>query len=75
MADGMGLECRQSTLVIFEQQSLLSELPEQFFDLSVLELKELLLTLVREGAESGQQAVQWLEDAGNIRRPKPVRVR
>lgn len=36
-ANGMRLQRRQSTLVIFEQQSLLSELPEQFFDLSVLE--------------------------------------
>ncbi len=43
-ADGISLHREESTLVIVEQQSLLSELLEQRFDLSILELNDLLLT-------------------------------
>ncbi len=65
----------QSTLVIVEQQSLLSELFQQCFDLSVLELDDLLLTLVHEAAEGSQQDVPWLEDERHVRRRKSVSVR
>jgi len=47
-ADGMRLH---------REQSLLSELFEQCFDLTVLELNDLLLTLVHEAVEGSQQGV------------------
>ena len=74
-ADGMRLHREQSTLVIVEQQSLHSELFKQCFDLSVLELNDLLLTLVHEAAEGSQQGVPWLEGAEHVRRRKSVSVR
>ncbi len=54
-ADGMSLHREQATLVVVEQQSLFSELLEQGFDLCVLEFDDLLLTLVHQAAETGQQ--------------------
>lgn len=61
-ADGMRLHSEQSTLVMVKQESLFSELLHQGFDLCVLELNDLLLTLVHEAAETGQHDVAWLED-------------
>ena len=58
---------------IVEQQSLLSDLLEQGFDLCVLEFDDLLLTLVHKAAEGRQQDVPWLEDGGHVRhRNRPV---
>jgi len=59
---------KQATLVIVEQQSPPAELLQQGLDLSVLELDDLLLTLVYEAADTGQQNVPWLEDGRHARR-------
>lgn len=67
-ADGVSLNGKQATLVVVEQQSLFSELLEQGFDLCVLELNNLLLTLVHQAAETGQQDVPGLEQRGHVRR-------
>ena len=64
----MSLHGEQSTLVIIEQQSLPAELFEQGFDPGVLELDDLLLMLVHETAEAGQQNTPWLEQDGHVRR-------
>ena len=56
-ADGVSLHREQATLVVVEQQSLFCELFEQGFDLCVLEFDDLLLTLVHQAAETGQQGV------------------
>ena len=66
--DGMSLHGKQATLVIVEQQSLLSELFQQGLDLGVLELNDLLLPLVHKAAEGRQQDVPWLEDGRHVRR-------
>ena len=74
-ADGMSLHGEQATLVVVEQQSLFSELFEQGLDLSVLELDDLLLTLVHKAAEGGQHDVPWLEQKRHVRRRKSASVR
>lgn len=56
------LHREQATLVIVEQLPLLSKLFEQDFDLSVLELSDLLLTLVHQAAVGSQQDVPWMEE-------------
>ena len=38
------------------------------FNLSVLKLNDLLLTLVHQTAEGSQQDVPWLEQEGHVRR-------
>ncbi|MDA1164421.1 MAG: hypothetical protein O3B13_15110 [Planctomycetota bacterium] len=48
-------------MVIVGQQSLSTELPQQGFDLGILELDDLLLTLVRKTTDRGQQNVAGLE--------------
>jgi len=55
-------------LVIVQQQSLLSQLLEQCFDLNVLELDDLLLTLVYQTAESSQQKLPQQKQDGHVRR-------
>ncbi len=67
-ADDMSLHRKESTLVIVEQQSLLSELFEQCFDLSVLELDDLLLPMVHEAAEAGEHQMPGLEQERHVRR-------
>ena len=74
MADGLSLHGRESPLVIVEQQSLLSEMIEQCFELSVLELNDLLLRLVDQAAEAGQQNVSGLDDERHVRRRKSTSV-
>ena len=64
----MSLYGKQSTLVIVEQQSLLSELLQQGFDLGVLELDDLLLTLVHKAAKGSQHDVPRLENRRHVRR-------
>ena len=66
-SDGMSLHGKHSTLVVVEQQSLLSELLQQGLDLSILKLNDLLLTLVHKAAEGRQQDVPGLEDKGHVR--------
>jgi hypothetical protein len=67
---GMSLHGEQSTLIVIEQQSLLSELLQQCFDLSVLEFDDLLLTLIHHATECSKQDVPWLEQEGHVRRRK-----
>lgn len=67
-SNGVSLHGKQATLVVVEQQSLLSELLQQGLDLGVLELDDLLLTLIHEATENSQQNVPWLEDKGHVRR-------
>ena len=66
--DGVSLRGEQPTLVVIREQPLPAELFEQCFDLSVLELDDLLLMLVHETAEAGQQNTPWLEQDGHVRR-------
>ena len=71
--DGMSLYGKQPTLVIVDQQSLLSELLQQGLDLGVLEFDDLLLPLVDETTEGSQQDVPWLEQKRHVwRRNRPV---
>jgi hypothetical protein len=58
----------QPTLVIVEQQSLFFELLQQSLDLSVLELNDLLLSLVRQAAEGSKHQMPWLEQKRHVRR-------
>ncbi|MEO1981107.1 MAG: hypothetical protein ABGZ24_11365, partial [Fuerstiella sp.] len=60
-ANGMSLHCEESTLIVIQQQSLLSELLEQSLDLCVLELDDLLLPLIDHGAEGSEQDMPGLE--------------
>ena len=55
--DSVSLYGKHSPLVVVEQQALLSEWLEQGVNLCVLEFDDLLLALVREAAETGQQEV------------------
>ena len=66
--DGMSLYGKPATLVIVEQQSLLSELLQQGLDLGVLELNDLLLPLVHKAAEGSQHDLPWLEQKRHVRR-------
>ena len=67
---GMSLHGEQSTLIVIEQQSLLSELLQQCFYLCVLELDDLLLPLIDHATEGSEQNVPWLEHEGHVRRRK-----
>ena len=66
--DGMSLHGEQATLGVVEQQSLISELLQQGLDLGVLELDDLLLSLVHKAAEGSQHDVPWLEQIRHVRR-------
>ena len=59
--NGLSFHSQQSTLVIVEEQSLATELLQQSIDLSILELDDLLLTLVDEAADGRKQNVPRLE--------------
>ena len=59
--NGVSFHSEQPTLVAVEQQSLPADRFQQRLDLSVLELDDLLLTLVHQTAEAGQQDVPWRE--------------
>ena len=74
-SDGVSLYGKQATLVVVEQQAFLSELFDQGVNLSVLELNDLLLTLVRQAAECSQHDEPWLEQKGHVRRRKSASVR
>ena len=54
-ADSVSLHGKQATLVVVEKQSLFSELLQQGLDLSVLEFDDLLLALVHNARECGEQ--------------------
>ncbi len=58
----MALHCQQVTVVVIEQQTFLSQHLQQCFDLSILELDNLLLALVDPAAEGREQNVPRLED-------------
>ena len=66
-SDGVSFYCEQATLVTVEQQSLPSGLFAQCFDLSVLKLDVLLLTLVDHAAKYGEQDVAGREQERHIR--------
>ena len=66
--NGVSFHSEQPTLVVVEQQSLPSKFFQQSLDLSVLELDDLLLPLVHEAAEAGQQDVPGCEQKRHIRR-------
>ena len=53
---GLSFHRQQSTLVIVEEQSLATVLLQQGIDLSILELDDLLLTLVEEAADGRKQS-------------------
>lgn len=57
-------------MVIAERQSFSTELLQQGFDLDILEVNDLLLTLVHETTDGGQQDVPGLEKEGHGYRPK-----
>jgi hypothetical protein len=59
-----------STLIISQQQTLLAEFLQQRLNLGVLELHDLLLKLVHENSDGGQQDVPGLEKEGHGYRPK-----
>ena len=65
-SNGVSLHSEQSTLVVIEQQSLLSELLQQSLDLSVLEFDDLLLTLIDHATECSEQHVPWREQEGHV---------
>jgi hypothetical protein len=65
--DDLSFHRQQPTLIVIQQQSLLSELLQQGCDLSVLELDDLLLTLIDHATECGEQDVAWLEDKGHVK--------
>ena len=69
-SDGVSLHDEQPTLVVIQEQSLFGELFEQGFDLSVLELDDLLLPLIDHATECSKQDVPWLEDERHVRRRK-----
>jgi hypothetical protein len=56
----MSLHGEQSTLIVIQQQTLLSELLQQCFDLCILEFDDLLLSLVHNAAECSEQNVPWM---------------
>ena len=66
----MTFHSQYSTLIISQQQTLLAELFQQRFDLVVLKLDDLLLTLVHETTDGGQQVVPRLEKEGHGYCPK-----
>jgi hypothetical protein len=57
----MDLHCEESTLIIIQQQTLLSEFLQQCFYLRILELDDLLLTFIDAANEDGKQTVAGLE--------------
>ena len=63
--NGLSFHSQQSTLVIVEEQSLATELLQQSIDLSILELDDLLLTLVEEAADGHKQNVPGPEQEGH----------
>ena len=67
-SDGVSLHDEQPTLVVIQEQSLFGELFEQGFDLSVLELDDLLLPMVHEAAEAGEHQMPGLEQERHVRR-------
>jgi hypothetical protein len=69
-ANSVSLYGEQSTLIVIEQQSLLSELLQQCFDLRILEFDDLLLPLIDHATECSEQNVPWLEQEGHVRRRK-----
>ncbi|MEO1994361.1 MAG: hypothetical protein ABGZ17_03710 [Planctomycetaceae bacterium] len=52
-------------MIVVEQQSLATELLQQGFDLSILELDELPLTLVDQATDGGEQDVSRPEQEGH----------
>ena len=54
--NGLSFHSQQSTLVIVEEPSLATVLFQQGIDLSILELDDLLLTLVEEAADGRKQS-------------------
>ena len=66
---------QQSTLVIVEVQSFATELLQQSIDLSILELDDLLLTLVEEAADGHKQNVPGPEQEGHGYRRKSASFR
>ena len=67
----MSFHSEQPTLVVVEQQALPAELLQQGFDLSVLELDDLLLPVVDQATEYGRQDVPGREQERHIQRRKP----
>jgi hypothetical protein len=63
------------SLAVIQQETLLSRLLQQGFDLRILELDDLLLSLIDHAAECREQNVPGLEQEGQIRRRKPASVR
>jgi hypothetical protein len=66
--NGVCLHSEQPTLVVVEQQSLLSQLRQQSLDLRVLEFDDLLLTLIDHATEGSEQEVPRVENEGHVRR-------
>jgi hypothetical protein len=58
----MAFHSQYSTLIISQQQTLLTELFQQRLDLVVLELDDLLLAFIGPANEGGKQNVVGLED-------------
>jgi len=56
---------RKPALLIVDQQSLAPERLQQSFDLSILERDDLLLSLMGETADAGEQDVPRPEQAGH----------
>ena len=72
-ADGVGLRGKESTLIVVEEQSLPAQRVEQSFDVSVLELDDLLLPAVDDATEYGEQNLPGGEQYRHIRRrTRPV---
>lgn len=61
--------------MVIQQKSLLSKLLQQSLDLSVLELDDLLLSLVDHAAECGEYDVPGMENEGHVRRRNMASVR
>jgi hypothetical protein len=58
--DGMSFHHREPTLIVIQQQTLLSEFLQQCFYLRILELEDLLLTLIDHATECSEQNVPEL---------------
>jgi len=69
--NGVSFHSQQPTLVVVEQQALPAKLLQERRDLSVLELDDLLLPVVDQATEHGEQAVPWLQHERHVRRRKP----
>ena len=67
-ANRVGFHREQPTLIVIQQKSLLAEFLQERLDLSILELDDLLLSLIYHAANRSEQDVPGLEQERHVRR-------